>query len=145
MCFGTGGLFLAHICDSRLSRLNEMCKEKISSGYATKLFFSPFLSTWTWFQTPCSFTDLLFYFLPLFQLIGTFFSENLHFCHLGEMGVVSNCCINIIYPVSSWWVLLHAIQGSSDTWFEGIDLVYCLANYNGLLQSWLNLPLVNSH
>lgn len=72
----------------------------------------------------------LIYFFPLFELTGIFFSGNLLFCHLGEMGVVSNYCINIIYPVPSQRVLLYAVQGSSDTWFEGMDLVYCLANCN---------------
>lgn len=115
-------LFLTYmyVCDSRLVRFRLMYKEKVSSGYATKLLLAAFEAS-EHGLTAC-FQQFIIYFFLLLQLPGVFFSENLH---LSERSVISKRCINITYPAHCWWVLLWAIQGSSDVWFEGMVLVNC--------------------
>lgn len=127
LCFETGGLSLAHVCDSRLTRLNEICKDKISSGYATKLGFSPFLCIWTWFLASCSFTDL---FLPSFWV-----DRNILFRKSAILSPWRNgCSLKLLHkhylscslPKSA----TLCCAGFFRYMFEGMDLVYCLANCN---------------
>lgn len=91
---------MAPVCDLRLLRLNEICEVKISAGYATELLLAPsnaseLVSGFLFFHS------FIIFCVPLFEFIGPFFSENLHLCPLGEMRVVSDYCISIIYPVAS--------------------------------------------